>query len=1049
MGKGGKSGGKLIIGIAGAAFGYFNPAVFGAATAWAGALYGASLASTLWSVTQKPNEFGYLDSDYSQDDYNRFNVTTNDINQNAVIPVIYGTRKYGGLQVWSNPYNGDRNLEKDVVICEAGIQGIFDVMANEDLITDDTNISIYNIQYKDATVRRGKEHYFTFEDGKLVYKYRKTNELILEAGGKTQTYQLGSVNDNNAQTSLLRSVIENIKADAGNGWKIDGTVDDRTSKGISANTMQFSEIEPVPCYCDPNDPHLDNKVVLDNRGFAIGTYEFNQYVVPKNYIDAGGYPATAWIKSKLIASSRLGGSNPTISATVQGMQVDVYKNGEWVHEYSENPAWIIRDLLLSKRYGTGLWITEDMIDNESFIEVANYCDEIIEYIDADGSVQQTPRYRLNIILDSEKTPLDHLSSMLAVFGGFITFGKQISLKVEKAETPVYDFDDNTIIKDSMSISQTALEDTPNRYRVGYFDPVQNWTEVKVVIEDLELQHEQNNKINVKDVTLVGCTSQNQALRIGRLYRDLNKTCSLTISFSVGTQGMMLECGDVINVSYGGIFSKMPFRITEIKETAEGIYQLTCRQYNASIYNDELGSQITIPNYGSDNPYTDKMPSITGLILKEQTYTSVDGNLNIEILATWNETYYQYFNNYEVLLSTDNINFTNYRNVFDNRVVISGIQTGKYWVGVRIVTNDGIKGNMVISSINVVGKDFLPPDVTILDTDVLFETTRRFYWEFEYPNPNDIAGFRIKYNQGTDITWENGQLLHTGLITQQPFETKALRQGIHTVMIKAVDNGGNESKNVCYTVLNLGDPLEDNVLYKYALRANNWEKVVHNGIIDANGNIVSKSNVMFWNSPNSNFWVTKQSPFWVEKYDEFEFIYQTKAIASGQFWLRYNIEGAAKIYYRVVGKNSFWLTPNTPFWASFDSKFWIDNTSMFKPYTGKVMIKAGDMIQVRVVAPDNISASSIIKNIDFIIDVPDREEHFENLYIPEEGIELDIKTPNYYTTSVRLDSVRIEDNVFKTVVINKNPCKIKLFDINNNSVSGVVDVTWQGFIKELV
>ena len=79
-----------------------------------GAMYGASIASTLWSGTQKPNAFGNLDGDYSQDDYSKFSTTTNDISQDAVIPVIYGTRKWGGLQVWHNPYNGERYLQKDV-----------------------------------------------------------------------------------------------------------------------------------------------------------------------------------------------------------------------------------------------------------------------------------------------------------------------------------------------------------------------------------------------------------------------------------------------------------------------------------------------------------------------------------------------------------------------------------------------------------------------------------------------------------------------------------------------------------------------------------------------------------------------------------------------------------------------------------------------------------------------------------------------------------------------------------------------------------------------
>lgn len=118
MGKGKKTG-KILFAAAGFALGFSNPTWFGISRAVNGAtfisgMYGMSIASTIWSVTQKPNAFGNLDGDYSKDDYSKFSTTTNDISQDAVIPVIYGTRKWGGLQVWHNPYNGERYLQKDV-----------------------------------------------------------------------------------------------------------------------------------------------------------------------------------------------------------------------------------------------------------------------------------------------------------------------------------------------------------------------------------------------------------------------------------------------------------------------------------------------------------------------------------------------------------------------------------------------------------------------------------------------------------------------------------------------------------------------------------------------------------------------------------------------------------------------------------------------------------------------------------------------------------------------------------------------------------------------
>ena len=107
MGKGGKSKGKMVFSLIGLAVGAFA-FQWGVIGAIQGGLIGATVGSTLWTVTHKQNPYGNLDSDYSQDDYSRFNTVTNDVNQNAVIPVIYGTRKYGGLHTYHNTYNGSR-----------------------------------------------------------------------------------------------------------------------------------------------------------------------------------------------------------------------------------------------------------------------------------------------------------------------------------------------------------------------------------------------------------------------------------------------------------------------------------------------------------------------------------------------------------------------------------------------------------------------------------------------------------------------------------------------------------------------------------------------------------------------------------------------------------------------------------------------------------------------------------------------------------------------------------------------------------------------------
>lgn len=349
------------------------------------------------------------------------------------------------------------------------------------------------------------------------------------------------------------------------------------------------------------------------------------------------------------------------------------------------------------------------------------------------------------------------------------------------------------------------------------------------------------------------------------------------------------------------------------------------------------------------------------------------------------------------------------------------------------------------------RDARPPDVTALECTRLSTGTRQFWWTFKYPTPNDVEGFELRYNQGSNVTWDTGIPLHTGLITEQPFETEALRQGVHTIMIKAVDNTGNYSKGVASVIANLGDPLEENVLYKANASENAWSNCTHTGATNAEGNLMSSSDSYYWPDSNAPMWTKADALHWSESYKYFELSFQVFAPASGQMWLKYDIDGPCEIEYRLVGKDGYWMDEKTPFWGGNESwASWVDSKEMLKPYTGKSMVNAGDTIQVFIKAPNNVSEPTVIKELTLIIDVPDRQEHFEDITVPLSGLLLPIATPNYYTTAVRIDAVQNSNiAVARAAVINRNPCMIKLVDINGQPVSAAVDVTWQGFVKEVI
>lgn len=91
----------------------------------------------------------------------------------------------------------------------------------------------------------------------------------------------------------------------------------------------------------------------------------------------------------------------------------------------------------------------------------------------------------------------------------------------------------------------------------------------------------------------------------------------------------------------------------------------------------------------------------------------------------------------------------------------------------------------------------------------------------------------------------------------------------------------------------------------------------------------------------------------------------------------------------------------------------------------------------------------MNKLNAIIDVPDRVENFSNLLIPAEGLTLPIKTPYYYTTSVRINAIQSALAVANVRIITRNPCKIQIIDAEGQPVEAVCDLTWQGFRRELV
>lgn len=628
----GKSGGKIFATVLGAILGCANPVMFGLARTanLAGALMGASLFGSVWSATHNQNSTG-------SPDVSRFDRAQETMSADGQIPIVYGTRQITGNQTFHQT-NADANtLHKHVVLCEGGIEGVVSVTANDMIIptgsqSGNTVFTIMNNKYPNARVRKHGSDFDLWAGDNHHHIHLCTKSEVEKSNDTYWEYQV-------SVTSLI-SYINQLYPE---GWQAFPCAATNNYPGDlwDVEGIVYSETTWSKLFKNSDRWKQKNYITLDaSHGFINfcadtvrgGTnYTFHDGDTPSNYNEVGGYPAMAWLDMNFIVSSELNG-NPSVSAVVMGKKV--YDIRTKTTAYSTNPAMCLRDFMLSERYGLGRWIKAEDLDDDSWAKAADYCDEEISFLDASGAIVKAKRFELNMVIDQKNDAIEWLKEILANFQGYLTLTNgKFKLHIEQQTDVCYKFNDDNCFE--LSVAPLALTDTPNKYDVKIIDPRNNWSTVSCVVEDYADQKERQ-KIITKEVNLNGTTSQYQALRLARFYRDQNLSCPLNISFKTGMQGMHLEPGDVVTVSYHEVFTDLPIRITDIKQNDDGNYEISGRQYNDTIYGDALGGGVHWYNYTDTTQTVEKRTPSNPTNLKAYTQYRryEDGSTGYDVICSY-------------------------------------------------------------------------------------------------------------------------------------------------------------------------------------------------------------------------------------------------------------------------------------------------------------------------------------------------------------------------------------------------------------------------------
>lgn len=266
------------------------------------------------------------------------------------------------------------------------------------------------------------------------------------------------------------------------------------------------------------------------------------------------YPNTALIGVKF--DSEYFSNIPNRTYDIKGLKIKVPSNynpetrqytgfwdGTFKIEWSDNPAWVLYDVVTNKRYGLGQRLGEFGADKWALYQVAQYCDQLVP----DGFGGQEPRFTCNVWLTEQRSAYQVINDICSIFRAMPVWnGQQLTVVMDRPADPVWTYTNDNVDESGFSYTFSARKSRHNAIQVEYADKENSYEKaIEYVADDEEIR---KNGLNVKKITAFGCTSRGQAHRTALWLLQTEKLETKTVTFTVGAEGLMHIPGDIIKVA---------------------------------------------------------------------------------------------------------------------------------------------------------------------------------------------------------------------------------------------------------------------------------------------------------------------------------------------------------------------------------------------------------------------------------------------------------------------------------------------------------------------
>ena len=228
-------------------------------------------------------------------------------------------------------------------------------------------------------------------------------------------------------------------------------------------------------------------------------------------------------------------------------------DGTFKWGWTDNPAWILYDLIVNNTYGIGDFVDPDLVDIWTLYQISRYADAVDEgglFVGVNRNEEDQTgdvRFSCNIIIGQAREAFGFVSQIAAIFRG-ITYwiNGGLMFSDDRPKPTLMRFNNSDIKGGSFSYSETAKNTRFTVAEVQYNDRDDEFNPKIESVEDAEGLAKSGPII--KRIEGLGVTNKAEANRLGKYILYTSKLDTETVTFITGQEAMYLLPGDVFSVS---------------------------------------------------------------------------------------------------------------------------------------------------------------------------------------------------------------------------------------------------------------------------------------------------------------------------------------------------------------------------------------------------------------------------------------------------------------------------------------------------------------------